>query len=119
MAYEIIQAGEGVVRVRISGEMCVADLRMLQETCVALMNKGGILKLLIMFENFQGWEHSSAWEQTDFMPDQDKQIQKMAFVGEEQWRDKACAFVGKGLRTFEIEYFLPSALAEAERWLLF
>ncbi len=117
MACEITQAGEDVVRIRISGQMCVADLRRVHETCIALMNKGGILKLLIMFENFQGWEHSSAWEQTDFMPDQGGQIRKLAFVGDEQWREKACAFVGKGLRTFEIEYFLSSALAEAERWL--
>jgi hypothetical protein len=117
MACEITQAGEDVVRIRISGQMCVSDLRMAHETLMAIMNKGGILKLLIMFENFQGWEHSSAWEQTSFMPDQDKQIQKMAFVGEEQWRDKVYAFAGKGLRTFEMEYFQPSECAEAERWL--
>jgi len=117
MACEIIQAEKKVVHIRISELMCVADLRILQETCMALMNKVETLKLLIVLENFQGWEQSSAWAQTAFMGDQAGQIQKMAFVGDEQWRDQACAFVGKGLRTFEIEYFLPSALAEAERWL--
>ncbi len=117
MACEIIQAEAGIVRIRISEQMCVEDLRRAQETCIALMNKGGILKLLIMLENFQGWEHSSAWAETAFMADQDRQIQKVAFVGDEQWRDQACAFIGKGLREFEIKYFLPSACAEAERWL--
>jgi hypothetical protein len=70
-----------------------------------------------MLENFQGWEPSHAWETTGFMLDRDRQIQKMAFVGVEKWRDQTCAFVAKGLRKFEIEYFLPSESAEAERWL--
>ena len=81
------------------------------------MNRGHGLRLLIMLENFQGWEQTSAWEQTAFMPDQDRQMQKMAIVGDAQWRDQACAFVAKGLRSFEIEYFLPSECAEAESWL--
>ena len=117
MACKIIQAGAGIVRIRISEQMCVEDLHSAHETCIALMKKGGILKLLVMLENFHGWEHSSAWAETVFMADQDRQIQKMAFVGDEQWRDQACAFVGKGLRSFEIEYFVPSASAEADRWL--
>ena len=117
MACEILGSEGPVLRIRISGVMSVADLLMLQEASLELIRQGNNIRALVMLENFQGWEHSSAWNQTSFMPDQEKQLQKMAFVGDEQWRDKACAFVGKGLRTFEIDYFLPSACAEAERWL--
>lgn len=117
MACEIIGIDGDLQRIRISGVMCVADLLTLQEASLKLIRQGSTIRVLVMLENFQGWEQSSAWEQTAFMPDQDRQMQKMAIVGDEQWRDQACAFVAKGLRSFEIEYFLPSEFAEAERWL--
>lgn len=117
MAAEIIESTDGLVRIRIWDQMCIADLQMLQEACKALMDQGYTIRLLIILENFQGWESSHDWETTGFMLDRDSQIQKMAFVGVEQWRDQMCAFVAKGLRKFKIEYFSPSACAEAERWL--
>lgn len=117
MAAEIIEAVDGLVRIRVWEQMRIADLQMLQEACIALMDQGHTVRLLIVLENFQGWEPSDDWDKTGFMLDRDRQIKKMAFVGVEQWRDQACAFVAKGLRKFEIEYFLPSECTEAERWL--
>lgn len=117
MACEIIKTNNDLVRIRISGIMRVADLRNLQATGMDLIRKGHKLRLLVLLENFQGWEQSGAWADTGFLPDQDRGIQKIAFVGDEKWRDQACAFVAQGLRPFAIEYFASSAQAEAERWL--
>jgi hypothetical protein len=117
MASEIIGIEGDVVRIRISGVMRVADLRMLQASGLELIRQGNKLRLLILLEDFQGWEQSGDWANTGFLPDQDRGLQKIAFVGDEQWRDQACAFVAQGLRPFAIEYFASSARAEAERWL--
>jgi hypothetical protein len=117
MASEIIKAEGAVVRIRISGIMRVADLRKLQTSGLELIRQGNKLRLLVLLEDFQGWEQSGDWADTGFMPDQDRGIHKIAIVGDEQWRDQTCAFVAQGLRPFAIEYFALSAQAEAERWL--
>ena len=117
MACEIIKTEGDLVRIRISGIMRVADLRTLQASGLELIRQGNKLRLLVLLENFEGWEQSGDWANTGFLPDQDRGIHKIAIVGDEQWRDQACAFVAQGLRPFAIEYFASSAQAEAERWL--
>ena len=34
-----------------------------------------------------------------------------------KWKDDAFAFLGKGLRTTQIEFFSPAALKEADSWI--
>jgi hypothetical protein len=51
------------------------------------------------------------------MSEHDKEIEKIAVVGEEQWRDLVYAFLAKGFREAEVEYFLPADLANAHAWL--
>ena len=48
----------------------------------------------------------------------DDDIERMAIVGDEQWRDLTLLFTSQGLRPFPIEYFAPGRLAEARAWLL-
>ena len=117
MACEIIKTNGDLVHIRISGIMRVADLRTLQASGLELIRQGNKLRLLVLLENFEGWEQSGDWADTGFLPDQDRGIHRIAIVGDEQWRDQTCAFVAQGLRPFAIEYFASSAQAEAERWL--
>jgi hypothetical protein len=51
------------------------------------------------------------------MTEHDQEITKIAVVGEEQWRDLVFAFLAKGFRQAEVEYFLPGDLAKARAWL--
>jgi hypothetical protein len=51
----------------------------------------------------------------DFVVAHDDDFANMAIVGDEWWSDRAYAFVGKGLRATEIEFFPYSSLKEAER----
>ena len=46
-----------------------------------------------------------------------KEIEKIAIVGEEMWKDQAYAFTGKGFRPTAIEYFSPSERDQAVAWL--
>ena len=57
------------------------------------------------------------WGDITFMAEHDKEIGKIAVVGEEGWRDMICAFLAKGFRGAQIEYFLPGDLAKARTWL--
>jgi len=49
--------------------------------------------------------------------DHDKDINKIAVTGDEHWRDLICAFLAKGFRQAQVEYFLPTDLAKARVWL--
>jgi SpoIIAA-like len=46
----------------------------------------------------------------------DEQIARIAVVGEERWRDLVYAFLAKGFRVAEVEYFLPGELDKARAW---
>lgn len=43
-------------------------------------------------------------------------VDKMALVGDERWKEEALLFVGKGLRSTEVEFFPSSSLKKAEEW---
>ena len=47
----------------------------------------------------------------------DKNISRIAVVGDEKWRDLMYAFLAKGFRQTLVEYFLPGDLEKARGWL--
>ncbi|MGH7927251.1 MAG: STAS/SEC14 domain-containing protein, partial [Candidatus Binatia bacterium] len=57
------------------------------------------------------------WGDVTFFAQHDKQIAKIAVVGEERWRVSVYAFLAKGFREVKVEYFLPADLAKARAWL--
>ena len=77
----------------------------------------GEIKLLVLLENFTGWEPAPGWEDTSFSERNDQFIKKYAIVGDAKWRDLVTVFTLKGLRPVPIQYFLPEQLAEARQWL--
>ena len=97
--------------------MKLADQESIQSEGLKLMGQGGKARLLVTFENFQGWDKGSDWGDVGFQIAHGKDIERMAFVGDEKWKDDVFAFVGKGLRSTQIEFFSPSALKEADSWI--
>jgi hypothetical protein len=71
----------------------------------------------VILENFQGWQKGRGWDDVSFSERHDRDIERMAIVGPEQWRDLASVFAGKGLRSVAVEYFNHSELAQAKEWL--
>jgi hypothetical protein len=117
MACEIIRTDGAVLYVKISGVMLVADQQFLQSEGLKLIKQGGKARLLVTFENFQGWEKGADWGDVGFMIAHGNDIDKIAIIGNEIWKDDAFAFLGKGLRTTQIEFFSPSSLKEADSWI--
>lgn len=117
MAAEIIGRDGAVVSVRISGRLTQAELAAAQEQMARLIAASGAIRLLVLVENFTGWEQGAAWNDFSFQEAQDANIRRMAIVGEERWRDLVLLFTSKGLRPFPIEFFPPARRAEAQAWL--
>jgi hypothetical protein len=116
MACEIIKITDSVVHVRIRDVMQVADQKMLESVAMELIGKGKKVKLIAIMENFRGWEKSESWGDLGFMVKHGDDIVKMAIVGDERWKEETLLFVGKGLRSTEIEFFPSSSLKQAEEW---
>lgn len=116
MAYEVLEIDNDIMRVRISGVMRLADQKALQEMARDLIDRGLKPRLLIMAENFEGWEKAEEWEDVGFLTGYGNSIIKMAIVGDESWKEQVFMFTGKGLRPTEIEFFPASALEDAESW---
>jgi len=118
MAQEIIRIDGDVAYVKISGVMKLADQEAFQTAAMKLIARGRKVRLLATLEDFRGWEKGVDWGDIGFLMAHGNDVAKMAIVGDERWKDEVFAFVGKGLRTTEIEFFPPSSSKEAESWIL-
>jgi len=116
MAYEVVEVDGEVMRVRIHGLLRLADQEALQSVARDLIEQGKKLRLLVIAENFLGWEKTEGWADVGFLMEYGDDIVKMAIVGDECWKEEVFLFTGKGLRPTEIEFFSPSSLQEAELW---
>jgi hypothetical protein len=101
----------------VSGKLGKAEYLSAQNEAEAAIQELGSIRILILLEDFAGWERSEGWEDLSFAEKNDPFIEKMAIVGDPQWRDLVYAFTLKGLRPVPIEYFNIGEEARAREWL--
>ena len=107
-----------LLRVRISGVLRQAELKDLQTVAAREIARLGTIKVLFVLEQFEGWERDADWGDLAFYAAHDKDIDKIAIVGDERWRDHGLAFAGAGIRTAAVQFFSPAESARARAWLL-
>jgi stage II sporulation SpoAA-like protein len=117
MAFTIIDATGPIISAKISGELGRSEVSQMQAVALDAIRRCGKVSALFILEDFHGWKRESGWGDLTFMTEHDQDIAKIAVVGEEQWRDLIYAFLAKGFRQAEVEYFLPADLAKARAWL--
>jgi hypothetical protein len=104
-------------RVRLSGVLRRAELRDVQAVAAREIGRLGTIKLLFVLEQFEGWERDTAWGDLEFYAAHDRDIEMIAIIGEEKWRDHGMAFAGAGIRKAAVRYFSPAETAQARAWL--
>ncbi len=117
MSAEITDTSGGIITARIAGKLTQPELAALQGMVGDLIQQQGRARLLVVAENFEGWQRGGDWGDLSFSMKYDDLIEKMAIVGDRQWEDLALVFASKGLRRFPIEYFPPADVARARAWL--
>jgi hypothetical protein len=105
-------------RVRISGVLRQAELKDVQAVAAREIVRLGRITLLFVLEQFEGWERGADWGDLAFYVAHDKDIAKIAIIGEEQWRDHGLAFAGAGIRKAAVQFFPLAEGARARTWLL-
>jgi len=102
----------------VSGKLSTAELQQAQSQAETIIQKLGEIKILVILDNFDGWEKAEGWSDFSFAERNDQYIDKFAIVGDKKWEDLVLAFTLKGLRPFPIEYFTTGDVTEAQQWLL-
>ena len=117
MAITIIDANGPIISAKISGELSKSEVSQIQAAALDVIRRSGTVRALFILENFNGWARGDDWGDITFMTEHDQNISKLAVVGDEKWRDFAEAFLAKGFRQAQVEFFLPADLAKARHWL--
>ena len=117
MAFTITDATGPVISTKISGDLSKAEVSQVQAAALKAIQRWSKISALFVLENFQGWKKEGDWGDIRFLTAHDKDIVKIAVVGDEEWRDLIYAFLAKGFRQTQVEYFLPGDLEKARGWL--
>jgi hypothetical protein len=116
MSAEIASVAGHMLTVKVSGKLTEPELATMQAAAARIIGTGGKWRLLVLTENFAGWERGGTWNDFSFS-DHDASIERMAIVGDRKWEDLALIFTQKGLRKFPIEFFAPEKMTAAQDWL--
>lgn len=117
MGIDQLSSSKPILCFKVTGTLTKEEVDWLQSKAVAGIKSWSKVRALVILEDFQGWKKGPGWDDMSFSNEHDRNIEKMAIVGPEQWRDWACAFAGKGFRSVAVEYFVPSQLERAKDWL--
>ena len=102
---------------RMSGTLKRSEFAAQQDAIAKKIDSGSKPRLLVIVENFEGWERGADWNDIDFMISHGGEIARIAIVAEPQWEPHALAFAGAGVRRAPVKFFQPNELATARAWL--
>ena len=102
---------------RISGVLKRSEFGAEQSALARKIDTGSKPRLLVILENFEGWERGADWNDLDFVMSHGGEIAKIAIVAEPRWEALAFAFAGAGVRRAPVKFFPPNQLEQAQNWL--
>jgi hypothetical protein len=113
-----IQQEEGNLRVlRINGLLRKSEMDAALSAEARKWASTTRLKVLVLLEEFEGFERGADWGDISFLVKHDHQIEKIAIVAEQKWESDALTFAGAGFRQGQVRFFPPNQLPQARAWL--
>ena len=113
-----IEQGEGDLRVmRITGLLKKSELDAVLATEERQWRPTTRVKVLVIVEDFKGWERGADWGDVGFFFEHDHQIEKIAIVSDPKWEVQTLAFAGAGVRRGQVKFFPKDQMALARAWL--
>jgi|OpeIllAssembly_1097287.scaffolds.fasta_scaffold231092_2 hypothetical protein len=116
MPMDIRREGQQLLELTLRDTLHYAELREAQRVATKLIAEAGKVAILVVLDGFEGWERGGEWGDVSFLVEHDSNIEKLAIVGEERWRDEVLVFTAAGLRRSPVRYFTD--LASARAWLI-
>src|SRR5215467_15309401 len=107
MPVQVINASGKLLEIKIRGMFKKAEHDRIVQIAKETIAREGKIRALLILEGFEGWERHEGWGDVSFMMEEGRNIEKMAIVGDEKWKDHVIAFTAKGFRPTAIEFFSP------------
>src|SRR3974390_686951 len=107
MPINVQRESSNIYRMQISGVLRKSELDKVQALAAEEITRSGGIRLLFVLDQFQGWEKGADWSDLSFYLEHGDDIEKIAIVCDEKFRDGAMAFAGAGMRKGEVRYFSP------------
>ena len=117
MSVQLHHEHDNVFRVEISGTLRVRDLQACEQQVLDVMHDQGVVRLLFVLREFDGWDVQDNWRDLGFYVRHGDAIERIAIVGDQRWRDLALMFAAADMRKAPVEYFDKTAVTEARLWL--
>jgi hypothetical protein len=108
---------DGVYRLDVRRLLRQVDLVRAEDLLFAEITHVGRVKLLVVLDEFEGWERQGNWDHAAFYAAHGDDITRIAIVGPERWRLDMLMFAAAGIRRAPVEYFPEDATADALAWL--
>ena len=102
---------------RMNGLVKQSEFVASQESLATKIERGNKPRILVVLDDFAGWERGVDWNDLDFLFSHSGEIVRIAIVGERRWEVLALAFAGAGVRRAPVKFFEPDELTQARAWL--
>ncbi len=103
--------------VRVTGLLRKSELDAVQARGTEGWGPDTRAKVLVIAENFLGWDRSGNWDDVSFSAVYGRRFDKIALVAEPKWEDQLLMFTGAGIRRTPVRFFPPSQVQQARAWL--
>ena len=101
---------------RISGMLKRSEFATQQDLIARRIVAGARPRMLVILEDFQGWERRVDWNDFDFLLAHGDEIARISIVSEPRWEAHALAFAGAGVRRAPVKLFPPDEVEAARAW---
>lgn len=114
-----IRQENGLSVLRITGQLKKAELDSVQAAVVKdfLAEPKLKLKLLVIVENFKGWEENPYWGDMSFYFEHGEKIAKIALAADPKRQAELMMFMGEGIRPIPMKFFPLDRIEDARKWL--
>ena len=117
MGATIQQEAGGLRVLRITGLLRKSELDAALAAEAKQWEPATRVRVLIIVEDFKGWERGADWGDTSFLFTHDDQIEKIAIVADPRWEAETLMFAAAGIRRAPVKFFPSDQHALARAWL--
>ena len=117
MPAQIQYQADDIFVLRISGILKRSEFGAEERALARHIDSGSNPCLIVILDNFKGWEGGADWNELDFYISHGHKISKIAIVAERRWEPLALAFAGAGVRRTPVKCFPSKELEQARSWL--
>ena len=117
MGITVQEESGGLAVMRITGQLKKSELDAVQGVASKKLDQSASVKLLIIVEDFKGWEGGVDWGDMSFYAEHGNKIAKIAIVADPKRESDWMMFMGAGIRPSPLKFFPPDQLSQARAWL--